>query len=70
MKVLCCFGLFFGKPNEKTKAEWVVFLKFEYIWMRKCDKMQTIFLLERPHLQSAGTTKSQRRVGTAPQKKP
>jgi hypothetical protein len=43
MKVLCCFGLFFGKPNEKTKAEWVGFLKFEYISMRKCDKMQTIF---------------------------
>ena len=43
MKVLRCFGLFFGKPNEKTKAEWVVFLKFEYIWMGKCDKMQTIF---------------------------
>ena len=31
MKVLCRFGLFFGNPNEKTKAEWVVFLKFEYI---------------------------------------
>ena len=37
------FGLFFGKPNEKTKAEWVGFLQLEYIWMRKCDKMQTIF---------------------------
>ena len=31
MKVLCHFGLFFRKPNVKTKAEWVVFLKFEYI---------------------------------------
>jgi hypothetical protein len=31
MKVLCRFGLFFGKPNEKTRAEWVGFLKFEYI---------------------------------------
>ena len=37
MKVLCHFGLFFRKPNVKTKAEWVVFLKFEYISMRKCD---------------------------------
>ena len=31
MKVLCRVSLFVGKPNEKTKAEWVVFLKFEYI---------------------------------------
>jgi hypothetical protein len=41
MKVLCCFGLFFGKPNEKTKAEWVGFLNliiFECVSMTRCKR--------------------------------
>ena len=46
MKILCCFGLFFGKPNEKTKAEWVGFLKFEYIWMRKWQDANNFLVIQ------------------------
>ncbi len=48
-------------------------LKKSFLMVRGRTQTQRLFLIERPHPQSTGTTKSQRRVGTRkrpPPKKP